>query len=343
VTSTTSTPLQMRYLGRTGLKVSELCLGTMTFGRETSEAGSHAMLDAFVAAGGTFIDTANVYTRGVSEEILGRWLARQPRDEYVIATKVRFGMGPGANEIGLSRKHIRSSVEASLRRLQTDYIDLYQVHCWDRGTPLEETLRTLDDLVREGKVRYIGASNFTAWQLQKAIDLSRQNGWEPFTCLQPLYNLLDRYTEWELMPVCQNEGLGVIPWSPLRGGWLSGKYHRGMTAPVENTRIEAAEQSGWSERWSVYATERTWSIIDELLAIAGETGKSPAQVALNWVLHQPGVTAPIIGARTLRHLHDNLGAAGWTLAADHMQRLSTVSAQPAPYPHDFIARAMGNR
>ncbi|MGL4650292.1 MAG: aldo/keto reductase, partial [Caldilineaceae bacterium] len=270
--------MNMRYLGRTGLKVSELCLGAMTFGREAGETESREMLDAFIAAGGNFIDTANVYTQGASEEILGRWLADRRRDEVIIATKVRFGMGAGPNDVGLSRKHIRSAVEASLRRLQTDYIDLYQVHCWDRGTPLEETLRTLDDLVREGKVRYLGASNFTAWQLQKAVDLSRHNGWEPFTCLQPLYNLLDRYTEWELAPVCLNEGLGMIPWSPLRGGWLSGKFRRGMQAPPENTRIEQAEQHGWSERWSTYANERTWSIIDVLLAVAEEASRSPAQV-----------------------------------------------------------------
>jgi len=314
-----------------------------TYGPSDDTESARA-LQAAVDLGITFFDTADMYSnRGGAETAMGEVLKGGKRHKIVLATKCGMQMDDAGKLKGASRRYIMSAVEGSLKRLQTDYIDLYQVHCWDRGTPLEETLRTLDDLVREGKVRYIGASNFTAWQLQKAIDLSRQNGWEPFTCLQPLYNLLDRYTEWELMPVCQNEGLGVIPWSPLRGGWLSGKYHRGMTAPVENTRIEAAEQSGWSERWSVYATERTWSIIDELLAIAGETGKSPAQVALNWVLHQPGVTAPIIGARTLRHLHDNLGAAGWTLAADHMQRLSTVSAQPAPYPHDFIARAMGNR
>ncbi len=341
--SNAAAPMPTRYLGRTGLKVSELCLGAMTFGREATEAESRVMLDTFAAAGGTFIDTANVYTAGASEEIVGRWLADQKRDDFVLATKVRFGMGTGANDIGLSRKHIRSGVEASLRRLQTEYIDLYQVHCWDPGAPLAETLRTLDDLVREGKVRYIGASNFTAWQLQKAIDLSRHHGWEPFTCLQPLYNLLDRYVEWELAPVCLNEGVGIIPWSPLRGGWLSGKYQRGMQAPPENTRIEKAEEAGWSERWSVYATERTWTIVETMQAIAGETGKSVAQVALNWLLQQPGVTAPIIGARTLRHLQDNLGAAGWALSAEQLARLGAASEQPAPYPHDFINRASRGR
>jgi aryl-alcohol dehydrogenase-like predicted oxidoreductase len=335
--------MEYRYLGRTGLKVSELCLGAMTFGRESSEEVSRQMLDHFVAAGGAFIDTADVYTRGASEEIVGRWLQGKPRDAYVIATKVRFPMGDGPNEIGLSRKHILSGVEASLRRLGTDYIDLYQVHCWDPGTPLEETLTTLDTLVRSGKVRYIGASNYSGWQLQKAIDLSKHMGLEPFSCLQPLYNLLDRALEWELVHVCQNEGLGIIPWSPLRGGWLSGKYQRGMTAPVEGTRIEQAEQEGWSESWSRYATERTWNVLDTLFAIAKEVGKTPAQTALRWLLQSPGVTAPIIGARTMKHFEDNLGATGWTLSPEQMERLNAISAPDLPYPYDFITNAAKSR
>jgi aryl-alcohol dehydrogenase-like predicted oxidoreductase len=251
--------VEYRYLGATGLKVSELCLGAMTFGREASEDESHRMLDRFADAGGSFIDTANVYGAGTSEEILGRWLAGRPRDECIIATKVRFPMGKGPNEVGLSRKHILASVEASLRRLRTDYIDLYQVHSWDGMTPLRETLSTLHTVVRSGKVRYLGASNFSGWQLQKAIDTSRQMGWEPFVCLQAQYNLLTRTPEWEILPVCQNEGLGVIPWSPLRGGWLSGKFRRGMEGPPADSRVAVAEQHGWGERWSTYNNERTWS------------------------------------------------------------------------------------
>ena len=267
--------MRYRFLGGTGLKVSELCLGAMTFGRESSEAESMRMLDRFCAVGGNFIDTANVYSQGVSEEIVGRWLHDKRRGHFVVATKVRFGMGGGPNESGLSRKHILGSVEASLRRLGTDYIDLYQIHCWDNVTPLEETLSTLDVLVKSGKVRYIGASNFAGWQLQKAIDLCRAEGWERFVCLQPLYNLLDRTIEWEVLPVCRNEELGVIPWSPLRGGWLTGKYRRGMDTPPEGTRIEAASEKGWSEAWSVYNTERTWSILDVLLAVARNLIKCP--------------------------------------------------------------------
>jgi aryl-alcohol dehydrogenase-like predicted oxidoreductase len=332
-----------RYLGKTGLKVSELCLGTMTFGREINQRASHRILNRFVEAGGNFIDTADVYTQGASEEIVGRWLKGKARDDFIIATKVRFPMGDGPNELGLSRKHILAGVENSLRRLNTDYIDLYQVHCWDPATPLAETLSTLNSLGQSGKVRYIGASNFAPWQLQKALDLSRQMGWEPFVSLQPLYNLLDRYIEWGLVPVCLNEGLGIIPWSPLRGGWLSGKYHRGMTAPPAGTRLEIAEQEGWSEAWSIYGNERTWSIIDVLLEVAEEAGKSPAQVALNWLLHRPGVTAPIIGVRTLDHLEDNLGAIGWSLSEEQMTRLTEVSELTLPYPYDFIAKFQAQR
>ncbi len=337
--------MESRYLGRTGLKVSELCLGAMTFGRETSEAHSFAILDRFVAAGGTFIDTADVYNQGISEQILGRWLAQRqpPREQLVIATKVRFPMGPGANDVGLSRKHIMASIEASLRRLGLDYIDLYQVHCWDPGTPLEETLSTLDDLVKRGWVRYLGASNFAGWQLQKAVDVARAHGWERFASLQPQYNLLCRSTEWELLPLCAAEGLGVIPWSPLRGGWLSGRYRRGMSAPPTDSRVEKAEEMGWGERWSAYANEATWTVLDALHAVAADTGKSPAQVALSWVLHQPGVSAPIIGVRTEAHLEDNLGAIGWTLTASQRDALDRASAIPAPYPYDFIQGAIEGR
>ncbi len=331
--------MNFRYLGKTGLKVGELCLGAMTFGRESSEAVSRRVLDRFVEAGGNFIDTANVYSQGVSEEIIGRWLAGKKRDDFVIATKVRFSMGDGPNDVGLSRKHILAAVETSLRRLQTDYVDLYQVHCWDNATPLEETLSALHTLVQSGQVRYLGASNYSGWQLQKAIDLSQHMGWEPFACLQPLYNLLDRSSEWELLPVCQREGVGVIPWSPLRGGWLSGKFRRGMTAPPEDTRIKTAEEQGWSESWSAYNTEHTWQVLDELFAVAEAVDKHPAQVALNWLLQRPGVTAPIIGARTLEQLEVNLGASGWALDAEQIVRLNRVSQTKLPYPYDVIARS----
>jgi len=335
--------MDFRFMGTTGLRVSDVCLGAMTFGRETDEGTSRAIMDRFVDAGGAFIDTADVYSAGVSEEIVGRWLAGQTRDDLVIATKVRFPMGSGPNDVGLSRKHILAGVENSLRRLGTDYIDLYQVHCWDDVTPLEETLSTLHTLVQSGKVRYIGASNYSGWQLQRAIDLSRRMGWEPFTCLQPQYNLLCRSTEWEALPVCRREGLGVIPWSPLRGGWLSGKYRRGMATPPAGTRVATAEEQGWGESWSAYNNAHTWDVIDALVAVAEEVGKQPVQVALNWLLRQPGVTAPIIGARTMEQLEANLGGSGWSLSADQVERLDAASALTMPYPYDHIAQAQRRR
>jgi aryl-alcohol dehydrogenase-like predicted oxidoreductase len=329
--------MDYRQLGRTGLRVSELCLGAMTFGREATEEDSIKLLERFVEAGGNFIDTADVYGKGTSEEILGRWLKDKSRDDFVIATKVRFRTGPGTNDIGLSRKHILAGIDNSLRRLNTDYVDLYQIHEWDAATPLEETLDALNALVTAGKVRYLGASNVKGYQLQRAIDLSHTRGWEPFACLQPLYNLLDRAIEWELLPVCRNEGLGVIPWSPLRGGWLSGKYRRDMSAPPADTRVEDATKHGWSERWSAYANDRTWNVIDALLAVAEDSGKTPAQVALNWVLTRPGITAPIIGVRTMAHLEDNLGAIGWALSDEQVSRLNQASDVPLPYPYDWLS------
>jgi len=338
--------MEHRFLGKTGLSVSELCLGAMTFGRETSEADSHVMLDRFVAAGGNFIDTADVYSRGVSEEILGRWLAKKPREELVIATKGRWGTDDPdhrrPNQYGLSRKHLIAACDASLKRLKTDYIDLYQVHMWDPWVRIEETLSTLDALVTSGKVRYVGASNYSGWQLQKSVDLAKANGWEPFTCLQALYNLLDRDVEYELMHVVRNEGLGMIPWSPLRGGWLGGRYKRGMNAPVAGTRIEIASEKGWSETFERYNNERTWTVIDTIAAIAKETSKTSAQIALNWLLRRPGVTGPIIGARNMKQLDDNLGATGWALSDDQAKRLTAASERAdLPYPYDIHRVRLG--
>ncbi|MFW5785690.1 MAG: aldo/keto reductase [bacterium] len=335
--------MNYRFLGATGLKVSELCLGAMTFGREATEDESRKMMDRFVDAGGNFIDTANVYSTGGSEEIVGRWLAGKDRHSIVLATKVRFPMGEGPNDTGVSRKTIRAHVEDSLRRLQTDFIDLYQVHCWDRGTELEETLSTMDRLVQEGKVRYIGASNYTGAQLQKALDTQRANGWEPFRSLQPQYNLLTRATEWDLIPVCRNEGLGIIPWGPLKGGWLSGKYYRGMEGPPSGSRVEQAEKKGWWESWKNMNTESTWRTLDALHEVAADVGRSPAQVAIRWLLQRPGVTAPIIGVRKMEHLEDELGALEWTLPEEHMRKLLDASEPELPYPWNFVESAQGGR
>jgi aryl-alcohol dehydrogenase-like predicted oxidoreductase len=320
-----------RFIGRTGLEVSELCLGTWRFGEESDEQTSRRILDEFVAAGGTFIDTADVYGYNQSEEIIGSWLKGQYRDNLVIATKVYGEAAPGQPVQGAGRKHVLAAVEASLRRLSTDYIDLYQIHVFDDVTPIEETLSTLDLLVRSGKVRFIGASNYTGWQLQKSIDLSRHHGWESFSCLQPFYNLLGRDAEWELVPICQNEGAGLIAYSPLAGGWLSGKYRRDMTGPPAGTRGEA--DGSWQRR----NTEETWRVIDALHAVADETGKTPGQVALRWLLQRPGVTAPIFGARTPAQLHDNLGATGWALTDEQMGMLTKASDRPLPYPYQTQA------
>jgi aryl-alcohol dehydrogenase-like predicted oxidoreductase len=204
---------------------------------------------------------------------------------------------------------------------------------------LEETLSTLNDLVRRGLVRYLGVSNFNGWQLQRALDLSRQNGWEPFVCLQPQYNLLCRSTEWELIPISFREGLGVIPWSPLRGGWLSGRFRRGMTAPPEDSRIKIAEEKDWGEKWSAYNNEHTWTVLDALHAVASKAGRTPAQVAINWLLQKPGITAPIIGARRMDQLEANLASVGWNLSEDEVVFLDDASAVAPPYPYDFIADA----
>jgi aryl-alcohol dehydrogenase-like predicted oxidoreductase len=328
--------MEYRRLGTTGVIVSELCLGAMTFGRELDETQTKEMIDRFIDAGGNFIDTANVYSQGTSEEFTGKAIKGR-RDDFVLATKVRFPMGSGVNDVGISRKHIMSSCEASLRRLGTDYIDLYQVHCWDEVTPLKETLSAFTDLVRQGKVRYLGISNFTGWQIMKAKHISEKYGFESFISLQPQYSLVERHIEYELVPVCLDQGLGILPWGPLGGGFLSGKYRKGR-APPEDSRI--ADATGdMEEAWDRRATERNWEIIEILGSIAEETGHSYSQIALNWLLARPGVTAPILGARKMEQLEDNLGATGWTLDEKQLQRLDEASEPPTIYPYGMIARS----
>jgi aryl-alcohol dehydrogenase (NADP+) len=322
-------------LGPTGAVVSTLALGTMTFGTETDEVGAHAQLDRYLEVGGNLIDTADVYSRGESEHIIGRWLAARAgaRDQIVLATKARFATGGQPNDIGLSRRHLGAALDASLRRLGVDTIDLYQLHSFDPLTPLDETLRFLDDAVQAGKIHYVGLSNFTGWQLQRAVDLAEFRGWSRPVTLQPQYNLLVREIEWEIIPAAQASGLGLLPWSPLGGGWLTGKYSR-EEAPTGATRLGENPERGVEAYARRSPVERTWDVIDTVREIAEKRGASMAQVALAWVADRPTVTSVILGARTLEQLDDNLGAADLHLASDETQRLDG-SSDPgaADYPY----------
>ncbi|HEX3816194.1 MAG TPA: aldo/keto reductase [Mycobacteriales bacterium] len=327
--------MEFRTLGGTGTAVSSLCLGTMTFGSESDESVSHAQLDRFVEVGGNFIDTANVYSRGVSEEIIGRWFAKRPevRDKVVLATKGRFPMGDGPNDAGLSRVSLSRALDASLSRLGIDTIDLYQAHAWDPFTPIEETLRFYDDAVRAGKIRYVGVSNFIGWQLQKAALLTKHLGLPPVVTLQPQYSLLVRDIEFELVSVCENENIGILPWSPLGGGWLTGKYKRD-SAPTGATRLGENPERGMEAYDRRNRDERTWRIIDAVESVATARGVSMSQVSLSWLADRSAVTSVILGARTVEQLDDNLGAAGLHLSAEETALLDEASAPiVADYPY----------
>ena len=322
-------------LGGSGCAVSSLCLGTMTFGVETDESGAHQQLDLFTEAGGTMVDTADVYGGGRSEEIIGRWLASRPADvtgNVVLATKGRFAVDDSPNGAGLSARHLTRALDASLRRLGRDAVDLYQVHAYDPLTPLEETLRTLDQFIRAGKIRYWGLSNFTGWQLTKAVHLARAlNAAGPVT-LQPQYSLLVREIEWEIVPAAIDAGLGLLPWSPLGGGWLSGKYRRDQR-PSGSTRLGEDPERGM-EAYDRRGTDRTWEVIGAVEEIAKARGVSMAEVALAWVTGRPGVTSTILGARTTEQLEVNLAAAGLRLSTEELVALDVASdPRPADYPY----------
>jgi len=316
--------MEYRKLGRTGLKVSELGLGTMTFRWTSTEAQSYQVLDRAWDAGINFIDTADVYSgwaasssAGVAERVIGQWMRTKPRDQIVVATKARGRMWDGPNGEGLSRQHIMKAVEDSLRRLDTDYIDLYQAHWPDWDTPLEETLRALDDLVSAGKARYIGASNYAAWLLTKTLWVSDVNGYTRFDCVQPHYNLLHRgEVEPDLAALCLDQGIGLIPYSPLAGGFLTGKYTR-ESAPA-NARFDANARAE-------NATEQNFTVIDALRAMGQARGKTVTQMALGWMLTQPFVTAPIVGANTVAQLDESLGAVGLRLDDEDMQKLDALT------------------
>lgn len=339
------------FLGKTGIKVSEICIGTMSFAHRAgtsswgfpvaSEEDAFSMLDAFVNAGGNFIDTADVYSSGESEEVIGSWLSRKGpafRSQIILATKCRFPTGTGVNDVGLSRKHIIESVNASLQRLKTDYIDIFQLHCSDPRVLIVDTLSVLNTLVQQGKVRYIGVSNFLGFQLQEALDISKYHHLESFVTLQLEYNLLGRGPELELLKVAEKENLAVLAWSPLAAGWLTGKYKRGQLAPPPGSRVEWAEKTHRTDRdWTHVANERTWGILDVVSSIAQETGRTIAQVALRWLIQKQGCTViPILGPRTMQHLSENLGVVGWRLSDAQMERLNQVSDVIKPSPYGFV-------
>ena len=355
--------MEYRFLGRTGVRVSAMCMGCMTFEPGgVDERTAFKMLDRYVDAGGNFFDMADNYP-GV-EELFGRWLKKRPdRSRFVIAGKVRFPTGKGPNEVGLTRKHIMESVENSLRKTGSGYFDLYQCHCWDLCTPLEETLRTLDDLVSAGKVRYVGCSNFAGWHIMKSLGVSEKHGWVSFASVQSQYSLLERSPEWEILPVCREHGVSVNAWSPLAAGWLTGKYSRdkipppgsrmariastrkewdkvlaaGLNAQIPHpTRIKSEQE--YQELIRKNEGERRWRVIDAVGDVAKARGKTHAQVALAWLLAQPGVCSAVIGASSIEQLDENLGCLGWGLSNNEIGWLNTVSDPGLPYPHDFFAK-----
>ncbi len=328
--------MEQRPLGDSDLSVSVFGLGTMTFGAESDETTSHALLDRYLESGGAFLDTADVYARGRSEEIIGRWLARRgSADDLVIATKARFAMSDDPGDRGAGRAHLERALEASLRRLGVDVIDLYQIHAWDPDTPLEETLETLNEFVTSGKVRWIGVSNFMGWQLERAILTARHRGWAPVVSLQPQYNLLTRDIEQEIMPVCLEEGIGLLPWSPLGGGWLTGKYSA-YVRPAGATRLGVDPDRG-VEAYDLRNNDHTWRVVEAVRTIAAERGVTMSQVALNWVRQRPAVSSVLLGCRNLGQLKDNLGALHWELSPEEMGRLNEISAPGVPiYPHGFL-------
>jgi len=319
-------------MGRTGLEVSEIAFGTWRFGRETAKGNveigperAHELLDAYERAGGRFIDTADVYGGGQSERWIGEWLENRNRDEFVIASKIYWPTRQeDPNAAGLNRKHLRNQIDAMLDRLDTDYLDLLYIHRWDESTPARELMRSLDGLVDDGRVHYLGASTFrpNAWRVARANEIAHQYGWEPFTVTQPRYNLVNREIEGEYLEMCRELDMSVIPWSPLAQGFLTGKYERGGTAPEDST---ASDSDSWEER---YLTDENFDVLDAVREVAREVGATEAQVALAWQMHHPDVTVPIAGARTTEQLEENLGAATVSLSDDQFERLDEAKGGP---------------
>ncbi|GAB2889459.1 aldo/keto reductase [Streptomyces deserti] len=338
--------MEYRKLGNTGIAVSRIAFGTMYFGVQTSEDEAFVLLDAFVDAGGNLVDTSNVYGGGSSEEIIGRWFASRPTDvtdRVVLATKGRYGTGTDVNGLGSTRRQLRRSLDASLRRLGRDHVDLYQIHAWDPLTPIEETLSFLDDAVHSGKINYVGLSNFTGWQLQLTLSTAQQIGTHAPVTLQQQYSLLSRESEYEVIPAALHNNVSLLPWSPLAGGFLTGKYQRGTT-PAPDTRAGSDDELYQWVSAEYAASDRNWHTIDTVVRIARKTGNTPSQVALAWAADQPAVAAPIVGARTLAHLTENLGAAELHLDAETTEALNTVSApQHGGYPYGGFGTAQRSR
>lgn len=327
--------MEYRKLGPSGTIVATQCLGTMTFGAESDEKTSFALMDAYFAAGGNFVDTADVYTTGASEIIVGKWLKARPTEaaQTVIATKGRFPMGKGPNDVGLSRRHLGDALDASLKRLGIERIDLYQMHAWDALTPIEETLRFLDDAVSAGKIAYYGFSNYVGWHIAKASEIAKARGYSRPVTLQPQYNLLVRDIELEIVDACLDAGLGLLPWSPLGGGWLSGKYKRDQT-PSGKSRLGENPNRGMESYGPRNAEEKTWAIIGAVETVANGRGVSMAEVALAWLGDRPAVTSVVLGARTVEQLAVNLKAADLHLTPEETRLLSDVSAPTPPdYPY----------
>ncbi len=336
--------MKMRFLGNSGVKVSELCFGAMTFGGrgywkyigELEQKEANELVNLAFEGGINFFDTADVYSEGLAEEMLGKALGNR-RKEIILATKVRGRTGKGPNDVGLSRHHIIENCNASLKRLGTDYIDLYQLHSFDPHTPQEETLRALDDLVRAGKVRYIGVSNHTGWQLMKALSISDKQNLERFITLQAYYSLVARDLENELVPLCLDQKLGILPWSPLGGGFLTGKYRRGKARPQNARRTDPENQ------FLQFNEEKGFDIVDELEKIAKNHNATVAQAALNYLLRKPGVSSVIIGAKTKEQLADNLKTTDWEMSPEEVSKLDELSAPPKPYPYWMLERTVLDR
>lgn len=328
--------MKYRYFGKTGLKISEISFGTQTFGWTTSQADAFSLLDYYTEQGGNYLDTADSYNGGASEEILGAWLKTRKRtDDLIIGTKVFFNdcANEGSNAVGYPRKHIVRSLETSLQRLNIEAIDLYQLHCYDRGTDLELVVDTMEMLIGQGKILHYGLSNFTPSTIMKMVMLGRFRGASQPASLQLEYSLLVRSPEWELLPLCADESIGTLAWSPLAGGWLTGKYRRNAEAP-KNSRVGRNDRE--YDQPDKRDNERTWAILDTLEEIARNRGAPVSQVALNWLRKKSFISSVLIGARTVDQLKENLSCVDWALTTDEVQKLDAVSAESAPYPYSFI-------